>query len=75
MITIGNVLYVRNASGEFVPVMGGGGGNPTDEQVQTAVDNKFANYMPAAVSVDVDENGTIVLTGGEAYEDGNEVAY
>lgn len=26
MITIGNVLYVRSASGEFVPVMGAGGG-------------------------------------------------
>jgi hypothetical protein len=29
----------------------------------------------SAVSVDVDEDGTIVLTGGEYYEDGNEVAY
>lgn len=25
MITLGNVLYVRNASGEFVPVMGAAG--------------------------------------------------
>lgn len=48
---------------------------PTDEQVGAAVDAFFGKTPPAAVSVDVDEDGTIVLTGGEYYDDGNEVAY